>query len=137
MSNQKYDQVVDLLAAQRLNWVSDDIIGVLVTAATFDASHTTVSQLGSVSSTAPIPDRSVQNGNECWGSPAVFANVQGPNTYQMVLAQNDGSGDPKLLAWYDTDDGSNPLTAASDGTLIIRPSLPGPADTLARIWMQY
>jgi hypothetical protein len=137
MANQKYAQVVDLLAAGRLNWATDDIVGALLAAsATFDVSDTLVSQVGTVVAVAPLPDRYVQTGGECYGSPLIYELVQGGADYKMVIAQNVGAEDFNVLAWYDQNSLGQPLHVESDGTLIVRPSVAIP-DTTVRLWMKY
>ena len=136
MANQKYAQVVDLLATGRLDWSTDDIVGVLLSNATFDTDHTLVSQAGTTVAITPLPDRSIAPGGECWGSPLIFELVQGDADYQVVLAKNDGSSALQTLAFYDLDAGDDPIHVISDGTLIVRPAAAIP-DTTVRLWMKY
>ena len=136
MANQKYAQVVDLLAAGRLDWATDDIVGVLLSNATFDAAHTLVSQVGTTVAITPLPDRSIAPGGECWGSPLIFELVQGDADYQVVLAKNEGAAELQTIAYYELNATDDPIHVVSDGTLIVRPSVAVP-DTTVRLWMKY
>ena len=140
MANSKYSQVADLLAAGKLRWDSDLIEARLLTGATFDAADKVLSDVGQSLQTWTIQGRWVAPGGNLMGQPAYFQNADGETTYQVVIVQNDGMGDPALLAWYDTSEGDEPIHLENAGTLIIRPVLlenpPEGSPEAARLWMK-
>ena len=145
MANQKYDQVIDLLATGWLNWATDPIIGLLFKDADFDASHKTLSDLNGATqiATAPIDGRYLAPGGVCMGYPAFFQMVGGDTDYQMIIVQQIDPYNPNLLAFYDTvEDG--PLHLDNTGTLVVRPTIPDdmppdevPTSDYARMWLRF
>ena len=140
MSNQKYAQVMNLLAAGRLNWQADTIQACLVTDAVFDANDKVLSDVGSSYRSAAITGRMVY-GRNFIGDPAFFQNVGAEQAYQVVIVQNLGNEDPVLLGWYDSDLDDAEITVATPGTLVVRPAAveddgdnPPPSNT-SRVWM--
>jgi len=146
VANQKYAQVTDMLVAGSLNWSEDRIIGVLTMGATYNSANTRFSHLGVGSlASSLIPSRSVSPGGLAVGAACPFQSVTAASGYQVIVCQDDGSGDPYVLAFIDTDTNDAPLSALRDGTLIIRPVLedgtnpppPSPAAPVIGIWMQF
>lgn len=130
MSNQNYDQVPDL----GLKWATDPIVALLMQGALFDATHTRVSQTGGfVYKQGPIQHRWVAEGDWGVGLPVAFPQVASGQSYQVLVARNDGSLDLQLLAFLDEDQAGHPISVQRDGTLIVRPSqenLPVPPDPM-------
>lgn len=138
MANAKYSQVVDLLAAGKLNWATNNIQAGLLEGATFNAAQRKLSEVGQPVARVPIQGRSV-SGNAFLGYAAAFPRVAA-GEYQVVVMQDTGS-DPNLLAWYDTDEGAGPLTIENEGTLVLRPvvvpdDLPPDSTSTVRVWMR-
>jgi hypothetical protein len=138
--NSKYSQVTDLLAAGRLRWDVDQIEAHLLDQGTFDAAHTTLSQVGTSLQASPIQGRWVAPGGNLMGQPAFFQSVEGDKDYRVAIVQNIGNGDPNLLAWYDTDELGEPLHLDNGGSLIIRPTAleqtPEGSSSTSRLWMK-
>ena len=137
MANSKYSQVIDLLAAGRLNWANNNIQAGLLRGATFDGSQKKLSQVGQPVAREQIQGRSVAAG-AFLGYAVAFPRVAA-GEYQVVVMQDNGS-DPDLLAWYDTDETDGPLTIENEGTLVIRPvvvpdDLPPDSTSTIRVWM--
>lgn len=139
MANSKYAQVSDLLAAGALNWGSDAINAYLVTGGTFDPADKVITDIGvNAPYVTNIQGRYV-SGTNFMGEPAVFANVAGDVTYQVVLGKAVYNGPIYLLAWYDTNDLNGPLVVDNTGTLVIRPVTTATIDPgrplSSRVWM--
>lgn len=139
MANSKYAQVVDLLAAGKFNWQSNRILGLLREGATFDPAEKKLSDLdGSEVARTEIQGRALLEGGLCIGYPAFFNTVPGDTDYQMVIIQDNGDGNPNLIAWFDTNEADQPLRLDNTGTLVVRPGeepLPDGVSTSARLWM--
>jgi hypothetical protein len=141
MANSKYSQVAGLVSSGQLRWQSDQILGCLVTGASFDAADRTLSQVGPAISIAPIQGRFMAEAGACMGLPVFFQKIPPDVEYQLVVVQNLNNGDPNVLAWYDTSE-SGPLKVENGGTLVVRPTLAeelpetytGPES--ARMWMR-
>lgn len=132
MTNQNYAQVTDLVASQQLNWVTDSIVALLTKNAPFDTDNQRLSDTGvrALASTT-IQGRWLDSGGMAMGLPATFGLVAASEVYQVIVAQDDGRNDPRLLAYMNEDMDGNPLTVLRGGTLIIRPTqenLPTPPD---------
>lgn len=138
MANAKYDQFTDLLMQAKLNWIANQIVGVLVTGATFETADKKLADVGVAVKMAPIQQRWIAPGGKCMGLPAVFQAVPA-GTYQLVVCQMLGPTNFNVLAWYDTNTGGDTMTLESQGSLIVRPGqLPDPpvgtpADS--RLWI--
>ena len=123
MSNQNYDQVDTLVAEGSLKWEQDQIVALLVQNATFNRAHKTLGELGAKYLTsAPINGRWVGEGGMGMGQPAVFQKVNLGEEFQVLVAKDEGRGDPLVLAFLDVDNEGNPITVVRTGSLIIRPS---------------
>ena len=84
----------------------------------------------------PIPGRQV-DGTSLLGYPASFNGVAKEVEYQMVIAKDDGTGDPSVLAFYDEDENGDPLLLQNNGTLIVRPQLvEGGEPPILGIWVK-
>lgn len=143
MANQKYDQVIDMLAEGRLRWQTDEILAVLVKDGTFDKTDTVLSQVGTVQGVSSIQGRVVVPGGNFLGYAAFFSDIQADQEFQVVVVQQIGNGDPYTLAWYDTDENDDPIILQNTGTLVVRPALldsQTPTDivqsTTSRLWMR-
>ena len=141
MANEKYSQVTDLLAQGKLNWPGHNIEACLVKGATFDENDTKLSELAApVVAKALIQGRTVAPGGECLGYAVFFPTAEAEVVYQVVVTQNLGTGDPNLLAWYDTAEDGGPLEMENTGTLVIRPqppaAVPEGASSESRVWMR-
>jgi hypothetical protein len=141
MANQKYNQVVDLLATGRLNWRSSSILGYLCQDALFNADDKTVEDAGgSLLATTLIQGRMVAPGGLFLGYPAFFQNVPDGSDYQMLLVVDQGLQNYTLLAYFDEDEEGGPLTIDHAGTFVLRPEMPDPLpenlDQLMRLWMK-
>lgn len=138
MPNAMYDQVLDLMAEGKLNWRANDIIAVLTQNATFDITDKLLSDVGGPIKNAPIQGRWIAPGAKLMGLPAVFQGVQ-PGTYQVIVCQNLNRGNPSVLAFYDTNDGGDPLTLVNQGSFILRPAAhpnpPAQTPTDSRLWI--
>jgi hypothetical protein len=67
------------------------------------------------------------------GQPAVFQQVAAEPVYQVLVTQDDGRGDNRLLAFIDQDQNGTEITVQRAGSLIIRPSqenVPVPPDMM-------
>jgi hypothetical protein len=67
------------------------------------------------------------------GQPAVFQQVAPGQPYQVMVTQDDGRGDPRLLAFIDQDQNGSVIVAQRRGSLIVRPSqenVPVPPDMM-------
>lgn len=140
MANSKYAQVIDLLAQGKFNWVSDSVLGILVTGATFNAANKKLSELGATQiATTPINGRYLAEGGACMGLPAFFPTINGDTDYQLVLALALGgyAYDPDLLAFFDTDEEDESLHLDTTGTLVVRPTAVDPLlEGSVRMWMR-
>ena len=140
MANEKYSQVTDLLAQGRLNWQTNLIDAALLKDATFDKDHKLLSEVGSPVARTSIQGRWVGPGGECMGYSVFFTAAEAEVPYQVVVIQDTGTGDPNVLAWYDTDESDGPLQMENTGTLVIRPQVPDTvqegAPTESRVWMR-
>ena len=141
MANEKYSQVTDLLAQGRLNWEGHNIEACLVEGATFDEGHRRLSEIGVPPvAKALIQGRTVAPGGECLGYSVFFPLAEVDVTYQVVVTQDIGNGDPNLLVWYDTAEDGGPLEMENVGTLVIRPQVPAAipdgVSTESRVWMR-
>lgn len=134
MSNQNYDQVTDLVAQGSLHWDTDQIVALLVTGAAFDGAHLRLSDVGaSYVTSAPIQGRWIGEGGMAMGLPAAFQKVLSEQEYQVLVAQDDGRGNPVLLSFMNEDTDGNVIAVQRTGTLIVRPSqenLPTPPETV-------
>lgn len=138
MANAKYSQVIDLLAAGKLNWATNNIQAALLQGESFDESHRKLSEVGTPVARQPIQGRSVAAGGAFLGYAVAFPRVAAGN-YQVVVMQDDGM-DPNVLAWYDTDEQDDPLSTENEGTLVVRPivvpsDLPPDSSSTTRVWM--
>lgn len=139
MANSKYAQVIDLLAAGKLNWATQNIQAALMEGASFNGAQKKLSEVGQPVAREPIQGRSVAAGGAFLGYAVAFPRVAA-GEYQVVVVQDNGT-DPNLLAWYDTDETDGPLTTENEGTLVIRPvvvpdDLPPDAASTIRVWMK-
>lgn len=140
MANSRYTQVIDLLTTGKLNWAGNNILALLLDGATFLDTDKRMSDLeGNEISRVPIQGRWVASGGLFMGYAVAFQRIA-PGEYQVVVVQDDGTNDPNVLAWYDTNDADSPLTQDNDGTLVVRPVLPDspPPDSPqeSRVWMR-
>ena len=134
MSNQNYAHVNDLLAAGQLNWVSDSILALLVSDAAFDVADTRLSDVGArLRSSAPIQGRWLGEGGMAMGLPATFNQVAADQEYQVIVAKDDGGGNPLVLSFINEDTEGTPISVQRGGSLIVRPTqenLPVPPETM-------
>jgi hypothetical protein len=134
VSNQNYDQVPALVSQRLLFWDQDQIKALLMQGATYVGTHERVSQAGgSVVSSAPILGRWINEFGYFMGQPAVFQQVAAEPVYQVLVTQDDGRGDNRLLAFIDQDQNGTEITVQRAGSLIIRPSqenVPVPPDMM-------
>jgi hypothetical protein len=126
---------VPALVSQRLLfWDRDQIKALLMQGAAYVGTHERVSQAGgSVVSVAPINGRWINEFNYAMGQPAVFQQVAPGQPYQVMVTQDDGRGDPRLLAFIDQDQNGSVIVAQRRGSLIVRPSqenVPVPPDMM-------
>ena len=125
MANAKYDNLNVMLSNGKLNWMNDVIVGVLVSGATFNASHKTVAEAlgpdGQNIAKLPIQGKSIGEDGSFRGWPLSFAGAQPDVSYQLLMAKDSFSGTGDLLAFFDTDDLGDPFTVQNVGTLILRP----------------
>lgn len=124
MANQKYDNLMPLMATGGLNWSTDPIKAYLQSGATFHAADTKLSQTGGTLVTyVPVSGRQVDPVGFL-GNPVSFNGVPRETEHQVLIAKDTGPGsDPLLLAFYDEDDAGDPLVLQNNGTLIVRPVL--------------
>ena len=124
MANQKYDNLMPLMATGKLNWATDPINAYLQSGATFDAAHTMLSETGGAFvAYVPVAQRSVTP-DGFLGNPVSFNRIAKETEYQVVIAKDTGPGtDPLVIAFYDEDDDGGPLMLENNGTLIVRPVL--------------
>jgi hypothetical protein len=137
MANAKYDNLVPMLASGRLNWPADMIQAFLVTGAVFDATDQRLSDMtGTIAFMTPMPERAVdQVTGSFLGFPTSFDLAQADVEYSVIIAKEDGSKNPWLIAFYDEDEEGDPLTIALAGTLTLRPEGSDPG-TLG-VWVQF
>jgi hypothetical protein len=141
MANQKYTQVIDLVAGGWFNWQTDPVLGILLKDASYSAGHKKLSEVqGQQVATTQIQGRAVHEGGQCMGYPAIFQTINGDTDYQLVLVQDLHDGDPNVLAFYDTGEDDGPLHLEHTGTFIVRPGLDDPlpegTSSSARLWMR-
>jgi hypothetical protein len=124
MANQKYDNLMPLMATGKLNWATDPINAYLQSGATFDAAHTKLSETGGAPvAHVPVAQRSVTPAGFL-GNPVSFNRIAKDTAYQVVIAKDTGPGtDPLVIAFYDEDEEGGPLVLQNNGTLIVRPVL--------------
>lgn len=134
MSNQNYDQVPALVSSRQLRWGYDKIDALLMEGAVYHNTDERVSQAGGKQArSAPIQGRWVNDLNYAMGQPAVFPQVEPGQPFQVLVTQDDGRGDPRLLAFIDQDQNGSVIVAQRRGTLIVRPSqenVPVPPDMM-------
>jgi hypothetical protein len=137
MANAKYDNLIPLLASGRLNWPADLIQAFLVTGAVFDKTDQRLSDMtGTIAGMTPMSERLVDPVNgSLLGFPASFDLASANTAYAILLAKEDGSQDPWLLAFYDRDEGGNPLTISLGGTLTLRPE--GSDPSTPGVWVEF
>lgn len=137
MSNAKYDNLVPMLANGRLNWSADKIQAFLLTSAVFDRTDQRLSDMtGTIAFMTPMPERLVDPVNgSLLGYPASFDLATAGVAYSVILAKEDGSQNPWLIAFYDRNDAGNPITIPLDGTLTLRPA--GSDPTTPGVWVQF
>jgi hypothetical protein len=128
MSNQKYDQVPDLVGTGDLNWGLDHIQAHLVKGVEYVGTQKRVSEIMANTSavklqTADVQGRSVDESNRALGLPVTFPRVDENVIYQVLLAKDDGSGDDVLVAYYNVDENNDLLQVLNSGTMIVRPVL--------------
>lgn len=122
MPNSNYAQVATLLAQGKLRWELDNISTILLTGATFNASHTKIDQVGGTNAgQAVIFGRTLADNGYALGQPVVFPTAQKDINYQVVIVQLIGPTDALVLAWIDENEEGDPITVERDGTLIVRP----------------
>lgn len=110
-----------------LDWESDRILGYLTIDTTFVGSQTRYSETAATKiREIEIPDRVLGEGGEFLGSPAVFSQVLNGIDYQLLLVRDEGTLDPALIAFYDSDYSGGTLRIAHSGSLVVRPSVGTP-----------
>jgi hypothetical protein len=138
MANAKYDNLMVLMSTGKLNWAGDAIVALLMTGATYNAAHTTVTQAGGTRmSMVPVPQRSVDPSGSLLGGAVSFSNMPKDTNFQMIIAKDTGPGTtPTPLAFYDVDGDVHALRLDNNGTLIVRPEQLLPAeDTGQGVWV--
>jgi hypothetical protein len=127
VSNQNYDQVPALVSQRLLFWDQDQIKALLMQGATYVGTHERVSQAGgAVVSMAPILGRWINEFGYFMGQPAVFQQVPDSQPFQVLVTQDDGRSDPRLLAFIDQDQNGSVIIVQRTGSLIVRPSQENP-----------
>jgi hypothetical protein len=136
MANAKYDNLIPLLAAGRLNWPADRIQGILLEGATFDATDVRLSDVpGTIKGRVALPQRTIGPDGSFLSFPASFPGATGGVQYAVVVAKDDGLGNPLVLSFYNQTAAAGPLTITSDGTLTVRPS--GATNTTPGVWVDF
>jgi hypothetical protein len=127
--NQKYDNLITLMTSGWFDWASDPINAYLQSGATFDVTHTKLSETGGMLvAYVPVSNR-VVGPEGLLGNPVSFNGVPKDTEHQVIIAKETGPGaDPLVLAFYDVDDQGGPLVLQNNGTLIVRPMLVAGAD---------
>ena len=124
MANQNYAQVATLLDEGKFRWETDSVVAILYTSAVFDESDKTVADLtGARLTTQLIQGRWLGPEGQAMGLPVAFPKADAGPTYQIVVAQEVGNGNPNLLAFIDSNADDSPITVLRSGTLIVRPVL--------------
>lgn len=122
--NKKYDNLTVLQATGDLNWITDPINAYLQSGTVFNAADVKLSETGGILvNYVPVSGRRVDANGSLLGNPASFNRVGKGQPYQVVIAKDDGYGDPLVLAFYDEDEDGDPLMLKNNGTLIVRPAL--------------
>lgn len=122
MANQKYDNLQTMLSQGRLNWNVDNIVAVLMTGATFDATDAVLSDLGvGALASVQVPGRSVAADGTLLGLPVVFNSVAKDTPLQVIFCREDGVSSVPL-AWFDSDENDAPMTLKNNGTFTMRPT---------------
>jgi len=137
MANAKYNNLVPMLASGRLNWPADSIQAFLMTGTTFNATHQRLSQVGGLNKGhTPLSERSVRPDDGSFlGYPASFDTAQANVNYAIILAKEDGSNDPWLISFYDTNSASGPIKITTAGTLTVRPV--GSDPVTPGVWVEF
>jgi len=130
MANAKYDNLMVLMTTGKLNWAGDALVAFLMTGATYNAAHTTVTEAGGTRmSVVPVPQRSVGPTGSLLGGAGSFSNMPKDTNFQVLIAKDTGPGTtPSLLAFYDVDGDAHALRLDNNGTLIVRPEQLLPAE---------
>ena len=138
MANQKYDNLTVLMASGPFNWAADPINAYLLQGATFDATDKTLTDVGAQQvDHVPVPGRQVDSTGSLLGWPASFNRVVKDQEFQVVIAKDDGSGNPLVLAYYDEDENGDPFILQNNGTLIVRPQLvEGGEPPILGVWVK-
>jgi hypothetical protein len=137
MANAKYDNLVPMLANGRLNWSADKIQAFLVENAVFDKTDKRLADMtGTIAFMTPMPERLVDPvTGSLLGYPASFDLAQANKVYSVILAKEDGSQNPWLIAFYDRDESGGTITIDLTGTLTLRPQ--GSDPSTPGVWVQF
>ena len=123
MPNSKYDHTSSIIAGP--GWMAGRIVAFLFEHAVFDKTDTLLSEVksgGAVQrNVTEIQNRSVGENGEAFGLSALFNVTQKGSPYQMVLAWDRHESDMAVLAFYDEDEGGEPIGLQNNGTLVVRP----------------
>jgi hypothetical protein len=137
--SEKYDNLTPMINTGKLNWAGDKIVAILLEGATFDQTQVHLSEVsGTEANRNEIPGRQIDATGSFIGLPVSFDTATAGTTYQVIVAKDDGWGDPWLISFYDEDDSGGALEVTNTGTLTVRPVLIPAADppTLG-IWLQF
>ena len=143
MANQKYDNLGVLLAQGRLNWVSGRIAALLCKGVSFTSTDKVVTDALTPSGTtqvasSPVNGRTLSEDGAFLGYPVTFNRMAKEVDYQMLLVLDEGTGNPSLLAYFDTSSDDDPLRMQNNGTLIVRPVevQPPPDPPILGLWLR-
>lgn len=136
MSSQRYTQLTGMLDSGQLIWQSNRILAVLVTGVEFNPDHQRISDAGGVhvGSAAPIENRYVDDSRHGRGNAVGFNNAPAETPFEVLIVKDDGSGNPLLLGFLDSDSDGLPISIPYPGTCIIRPA-PDEFGELPGIWI--
>jgi hypothetical protein len=142
MANAKYDYLTEMMASGRFNWTSDHIVAMLTKGVAYDATDQRLSdalaQAGALhQATSEVTGRALASGNQAIGNPATFPTVAKLTDYQVLLVKDEGTGDPAMVAFYDTSDVPGPVRIQNNGTLIVRPVDSGQVPPPAGVWLTF
>lgn len=136
MANAKYNNLVPLMAAGGLSWARDKILAVLYSGLTFDATDVRLQDVaGTEKARVEIPGRSIGPTGSLLGSPASFGAAAANVNYAVVLAKDDGTGNPLVLSFYNVNDVGGPIKVTTGGTLLVRPQ--GSTDSTPGTWVGF
>ena len=123
MANAKYDNTNQIMSANE--WVGARVKAYLFEGASFDKTHTLLSQVragATQRNVTEIQNQAMGPDGAALGLPAMFNMTPKGSPYQVVLAWDQNQADMLVLAYYDEDELGDDLALLNNGTFIVRPS---------------